>query len=231
MRNTLYTFGCSVTENLDNLPNESERVIYATKYCGGKYECWPEILSNKLKYNIDNYAAANAWGKFDFNLGNSNEDILEALFIKSNDFYKDDIVIVQFTSLARFRYASHYNTFRTIIPNHVDEFSQQTTLIDMLENKSNPLWIRPLFNSVIPIIKLSEEIGFKLYFWSNCDIIQNYQFSNKLNNWLFDENINDLLPKIGANQIAEVTDYNIVDYHLAQPGQKILADLIYSKIK
>ncbi len=93
------------------------------------------------------------------------------------------------------------------------------------------MWIRPLFNSVIPIIKLSEEIGFKLYFWSNCDIIQNYQFSNKLNNWLFDENINDLLPKIGANQIAEVTDYNIVDYHLAQPGQKILADLIYSKIK
>ena len=48
--------------------------------------------------------------------------------------------------------------------------------------------------------------------------------------WLFYENINELLPKINAQPIAVVTDKKIEDYHLAQPGQEILANLIYNRI-
>lgn len=231
MKNKLYTFGCSVTENLKNLPDSSDRIVYATKYVGGRYVSWPEILGDKLNMETHNYAASSAWGKFEFNLGNSNEDVLEALALKSKDFKSGDVVIVQLTTLARFRYSNSNDTFRTILPSHVDEFEEQSTLIDMLENKSKTIWIRPLINSLIPFIRLSDEVGFTFKFWSNDDDIQSYMLSNTNTNWLFDEDINELLPKLNAQSIAVETNHDINDYHLAQPGQEILADLIFNKIQ
>ena len=238
MKNKLYTFGCSVTENLDNLPESAPRIQYANKYIGHRYKSWPEILGNKLGMETHNYAASSAWGKFDFNLGNSNEDVLEALSIKCKDFQSNDIVLVQLTQLARFRYSNQNNKFRvgptnfvTILPGHVDEFTEQTTLIDMLVNKSDKLWIRPLINSLNPFIRLAHEVGFTFKFWSNDDYIQEYISNNSHNNWLFDENINNLLPKLNAHPITIETNYDIDDYHLAQPGQEILADLIFHKLK
>jgi hypothetical protein len=55
--------------------------------------------------------------------------------------------------------------------------------------------------------------------------------SNTNTNWLFDEDINELLPKLNAQSIAVETNHDINDYHLAQPGQEILADLIFNKIQ
>ena len=231
MENKLYTFGCSVTENLDNLPESADRIQYANKYIGYKYECWPEILGSKLGMETHNYAASSAWGKFDFNLGNSNEDVLEALSIKCKDFKSGDVVIVQLTTLARFRYSNSNDAFRTILPGHVGEFEEQTTLIDMLENKSNKLWIRPLINSLNPFIRLAKEVGFTFKFWSNDDDIQKYMNNTIYDSWLFDENINELLPKLNAQPITIETNYDIVDYHLAQPGQEILAELMFNKLK
>jgi len=232
--NTLYTYGCSVTEDLYNLPEITDRVQYAKKFCGGLYKSWNEILADKLGMKPDNYAASSAWGKFDFDwpLGNTNEDVLEALALTCDKFKKGDVVVVQFTSLGRFRYVRpNENVLSMILPSHVDDFHNQSSLIDMIENKSNPLFIKPLVNSLNPYFRLAKEVGFDLYFWSNCDIIQEKMLKLNHPNWLFDENINDLLPKSGAHHITDVTNHEIVDYHLAQPGQEILADLIYNKIK
>ena len=33
--NTLYTYGCSFTEDLHQLPEHTPRIEYANKYCGG----------------------------------------------------------------------------------------------------------------------------------------------------------------------------------------------------
>lgn len=228
--NKLYTFGCSVTENLDNLPEWSPRIKYANEYCGGRYNSWPEILGEKLKMKTQNYAALSAGDKLPFLLGNTNEDILEALSIASLGFKKDDIVIVQFTTLGRFRLAKQNNMFDTILPGHISDYKNQSSLIDALENKSNPMFIRPLINSMNPFIRLSEEIGFQFWMWSNDDSIQDYMIPTNNQRWLFYENINELLPKINAQPIAVVTDKKIEDYHLAQPGQEILANLIYNRI-
>ena len=68
-----------------------------------------------------------------------------------------------------------------------------------------------------------------MYIWSNCDTIQEYIKSNPHPNWLFDNNINDLLPKLGAYSITDETSGKIIDYHLGYPGQEILANYIYNK--
>ena len=229
--NTLFTYGCSVTENLNNLPEWSERVQYAEKYVGYRYESWPEILANKLNYHCDNYAASSAWGKFPFKLGNTNEDIFEALSLTCDKFSKNDIVLVQLTTLARFRYITNMSDFDTILPGHVESYTEQQTLIDMLENKSKKQWVRPLINNLNSFIRLSKEVGFDIWIWSNCDIIQKEIIPTNHPNWLFNENINELLPKWGAHHITDETDGDIIDYHLAQPGQEILASNIYNKIK
>jgi len=229
--NNLFSFGCSVTENLDNLPDWSERIIYAKEYVGFKYKCWPELLAEKLDFIPKNYAASSAWGKFPFNLGNTNEDILEALALTCNQFKKDDIIIIQLTTLGRFRYLTKNLDFDTILPSHIDSYDEKQTLIDLLENKSKREWVRPLLNNLNPYLLLSKKIGFKIYIWSNCDTIQEYIKSNPNTNWLFDNNINDLLPKLGAYPITDETGGKLVDYHLGYPGQEILANYIYNKIK
>lgn len=228
--NKLYTFGCSVTENLDNLPEWSPRIKYANEYCGGRYKSWPEILGKKLNMETENYAALSAGNKLPFKLGNTNEDIMEALSLTSLDFKKGDIVIVQFTTLGRFRLALSNNNFDTILPGHIGNHKNKNSLIDALENKSNTAFIRPLINNMNPFIKLSEVIGFDLWMWSNDDYIQEYMIPLNNSRWLFNDNINELLPKLNAHPIAVVTDKKIEDYHLAQPGQEILANLIYNRI-
>ena len=68
--------------------------------CDGIYKIENEILGEKLGFNLVNYAAASASDKFDFRLGNGNEDILEALSL-SCDRFKGDVVIVQLSMLER----------------------------------------------------------------------------------------------------------------------------------
>ena len=171
--NTLFTFGCSFTEDFENVPKHhgtdttrmSTRWLYIENYLGGVApKSWPKLLSEKLQYNLQNYGEG----------GKSNMRIFENFISKCDEIKDDDIVIINWTGLSRFKWLYNQN-FITILPNTKLNNSEinQSTIEDILINKSDKLWNKEIYNFIKIINKLSDLVGFKVYYWSTDDLIIN----------------------------------------------------------
>ena len=226
--NTLYTYGCSFTEDLHQLPEHTPRIEYANKYCGGIYKNWNEILAEKLGFDLVNYASTSASDKFHFRLGNGNEDILEALSLSCDRFKKGDIVIVQLSYLERLRYCNNSNEIVTFLPSSLDlNYKKFNYLIDFCYNRGNDIFVKPLINLLNPYIRLSKEIGFKFYLWGIDDLVQEKVLKMNHPNWLFDKNINHMMSGL---DIETETNNKIKDGHWGKPAQQIFSDLVFNII-
>ena len=248
--NTLHIFGDSFSEPtyiLKEFTDVCGRLEYSEKYNNGTpYKTWSEILAEKLKFQHKNYASL--CGKnFDIlGHGNSNSSILYNLNEICGTFKKDDIVIVGFTSPLRFPWpVEGFDEFNVI---NVYPNTSATDILTKLEkdvvdfitlNRSREFYIEELFQEMKAFERLSEVVGFKLYYWSWDSEIMKYKFDDKLNDkkWIFTQffrknsiNYSNLLNSYGGKSIYEETDGEILDYHMGMVAHKLHSDFFYSYI-
>jgi len=240
--NTLFTFGCSFTEDFENVPQYynttkkemSSRWEYIEMFLDGKVpKSWPKLLSEKLGIDVKNYGEG----------GRSNMRIFENFISKCDDIKFDDIVIINWTGISRFKWAYDKN-FITVLPNSKFNYGEinQSTLDDILINKSDEIWKSEVYGFIKIINKLSDLIGFKIFYWSCDETIINsensdfrrdekYLLGNCTTRFGTPYNIHLIFSDYGAKTIFQETNNQIVDHHYGKNGNEIIADLFYKHIK
>ena len=221
---TLITFGCSYTVDFEN--NQIPNYIQYKKYRNGSWpKSWPTLLSNKLNYNLKNYGIG----------GSSNDTIFDTFIKNLNELKKGDIVIVGWTFLFRFKWLNEItNNWEDILSNDLltNKMITKSTATEILVNRSNPKWADDVLLKKEIINKLSELIGFEVYYWhadTNIPILFNksYLCSNDLKE---DVGIFNIIKNLGGETIYEETNGLIEDNHLGERGHQIQSDLFYEHI-
>jgi hypothetical protein len=236
----LYTFGCSFTENFKFLFKSSkfqdDRKTYVIEHLNNKIpDSWTELLSKKLNINLVNKAGASGHQYENYFEGNCNMSIFNNICHMCDKFKKGDIVIIEWSFIARFKWATEQGMI-TILPNHYRGIDKKLTE-EIIINRSHKLWINELFIMIKLLNKLSETIGFDIYYWT----IDNSILDNKRDliindkRWLVSGQLNnkgyiDLVCSKNGKSIRTETNDKIKDDHLGVTGHNVLADLFYEYI-
>lgn len=249
--NTLHVFGDSFTESvktLHELSIDCLRIDYSKKiYNLDYYPVWSELLAEKLGFQHKNYASSGGVGFDILGRGNSNNCILYNLNEVCNTFKKNDIVIVGFTDTVRFPwpYGDDGDVFNSL-PNAPTYFleKKESDVIDFISvRRNNPFYIEELFQKMKVFERLSEVVGFKLYYWSWITEITEYRYKENLTDkkWIFPNlypeygsQYNRILDELGGISITQETidtDIFIEDAHMGKKANEIQADLFYGYIK
>lgn len=233
----LFTFGCSYTEDF-------ERVIETTKnsnfipaqrryienYLGGRIpKSWPQLLSEKLGFELKNYGVG----------GMSNYQIFEEICEHSDEFKNADVIIIGWTHITRFRWIGDGNDWSPVFSQYTDNISKimsETTFNEVLIQRTKKLYIKELYYYQKLLEQLSKSIGFEIYFWSSDDDIINKEGKDFLNDkkYLLNNNINEttsvfcLINNNGGKTINQETNGEIPDNHLGESGHKVQAELFYN---
>lgn len=203
---TLHLFGDSFTEGhlLDiTFPPYKEWKTYR----GGELPlCWGDLLSEKLNMKMNNLAIG----------GMSNSEIFQTICRHSDEFKKDDIVIINWTYPNRFRWVTwsdnikRYRWVRLGGNPHDGSVISEDTRNDIALNKILPPYIEEVYEYEKIVEEYSKSKNFEVFFWSaDIDIINNLP-PERLNNrkYILHEQINKLpldmdekLPHIGIARI------------------------------
>jgi hypothetical protein len=246
--NNIFTFGCSFTEDfIPFMEKEKIEVNTRTKYifefCDGiPPKSWNEILSEKIGFKLNNYGGINATINKEepLNGGNCNYTIFNNFCEMCNKFQKDDIVIVEWTFMQRFKWVyTDINKIVSILPNWYPENVKKETMDDIVINRSHTLWIDELFIQMKLMDELAKIKKFKLYYWSIDKTIYDYKFDEIINNNKFllsdlikkNSGVMDLVFKNGGNTIFFETNNKINDYHFGKIGHEVLGNLFYNYLK
>ena len=160
---------------------------------------WIDLLGEKLNMDVLNYGHG----------GNSNQEIFETICKKCHQFKKDDIVIVNWTEIHRFRWSALGNHRaaegivdvpywrRMSAASDDSEEIRKQTKIDIIENRSSNLYVEEIYNYEKIIDQLSKSVGFNVFYWSgDSDIIYKLPPDElKQNKYI----INDLISNITEN--------------------------------
>lgn len=189
MKNTLWTFGCSFTAEYYPVGQDFGRSNYDDykDWRGGNLpDVWPTILSKKLNYNLQNRG-----------IGASSNYTIFSQFIKSiEQIKKNDIVIIGWTSLLRYRISKKMpsdvgeNKFADILPlvDFNDEFYEQTgftknTIDTILYNRGHEIWSQEVWEWCKIIKEYCKSKLVTCLFWTSDDLLFN-QYIDKI---IFDE--------------------------------------------
>jgi hypothetical protein len=229
---TLFTFGCSYTEdfNLNILPTNYEDY---KKFRGGNFpNTWPEVLGDKLNYNINNCGKG----------ASGNNQIFHRFCKEVNNIQKNDIVIIEWSYSHRYRWVSMSNN------EWMSLGSGQANSIDISENtheeicfnRSHQLYIDEVYDYMKLIDCLSNSVGFELYYWSgDCNIIYPVPIPKRQNKKFLLTNLigvdnetpfNEVF-KLGGKRIFEETNGEIQDFHFGESAHRIMGELFYDHIK
>jgi len=222
----LYTFGCSFTEDY----NKSKSYVEYKKYRNNILpDVWPTILAKKLNKDVINFGKGGIGNTQIFIDFCSNCDIITS----------DDIVIIGWTKITRFRWADKYN-WQHLMGSDKDMHSiSLTTHNEILVNRTNRLYINEINDYEKIIIELANTKKFKIYFWSSdSDII--YREDKRNDIYILNElknNFPDFTPYKLINENGEIltikheTNGLVVDSHLGEKGHLLQAELFYNHIK
>ena len=183
----LFTFGCSYSENYDVLYEKYLNVDYKNlpgqiKYIkdflnGAPPKSYSQHLADMLSMESHNFARG----------GDCNSGIFEQVCKHSDEFTKDDIVIIQWTHRVRYRFATPKKWHECNI-NYVPYFDytvpspSESEHNKIIISRDSNLIVEEVYNWQKIILQLSKSIGFKLYFWAGCDKIINAENKSFLNN-------------------------------------------------
>lgn len=201
---------------------------------------WPTKLANKLGYELENCAGINGVKHIYGGEGNCNSSIFNNICLKSEKFNKGDILIVEWTTMERFKWVNEVdNCMNTILPNQFDGPFNVNVLENILVNKSHYLWINELFIKQNIINNLAKSIGLNIFYWTiDKNIIKfkieeikkidsNYLLKDKIKiNFDFKE----LFKSNGAKTISEESNNKINDSHYGLSGHNIIYELFYNDI-
>ncbi len=144
------------------------RYKYYKEFRNGNFPpTWSEMLAKSLNLQLKNLAVK----------GQSNYDIFEMFCRCAEQIKKDDIVIIGWSYVQRFRLVDDAtNTFVSVRPNqfkseHVNIPSMLNgidihTIDSILKNRLNSEWCNEITNWEIIINLLSKYIGFKVLYWT-----------------------------------------------------------------
>ena len=247
----LWTFGCSFTAEYDPIdyihpPYENNFDKYRT-FKGGEFpKTWPNILAEKIGYEIMNCALG---GASNYHIFNQFMDVCELI-------EKDDILIFGWTQLGRFIAVNTVqNLISQVLPNgaeYDDLGMSKTTIEEILVNRTHPLWKTEVMNWIKFINVFVEKIGVEAYHWSSDDRIFDAQ-----NKEVFNDNKFIVVRDPGAiesqiyvdkhnmmwylthqdhnggtqkGKIMDETNYEIMDGHMGELGHKVQFEMFYDHI-
>ena len=195
---------------------KERRFKYYKEYRNDKFpKSWSELLAKELNLELKNLAIK----------GQSNYDIFDMFSNCVRDIKKDDIVIIGWSFLERFRLADNFtNAFTTIRPNQFSSTDVNltnylnginiNTIEQILLNRSNTIWKNEIYiwENLINYISLC--IGFKVYYWTfDSNLQQKYYIGGEFTN------LRNHLISIGAEDITSETRGNLKDLHFGEIGQ------------
>lgn len=225
---TLFTFGCSYTE--DYLDNRTDSCVKYKEFRGGSLpKTWPTLLANKLEYDLKNYGE-NASG---------NDLIFHSFCEHLNEIKKEDMVIIEWSYIHRYRWTIPNRTkWEKVGPGVIsEEIISKNTHEEICANRTHPLYISDVYRFMNVINILSKTIGFEIFYWSvENSIIYNLpkeQRNDKryiLNETTNDNAFNEILIQSNYCRIKEETGGVVNDLHLGEMGHKVQADLFYKHI-
>ncbi len=195
---------------------KERRFKYYKEYRNGVFpKTWSELLSKELNLELRNMAVS----------GQSNYDIFDMFCKCINQIQKDDIVIIGWGYINRFRLVDETtNSFVTIRSNQfkADDINTPTLLngIDInvvnsiLSNRQNSEWLNEVYGWENVINKLSELIGFKIRYWT---------FDTTLNKpyYISTSDFRNDLIKRGAEDITWETNGKLIDDNFGEKGHYI----------
>jgi hypothetical protein len=237
--NTLFTFGCSYTEDFERVVETTKdsnfmpaQRRYIENHLGGRIpKSWPQLLSEKLGFELKNYGIG----------GMSNYQIFEEICDHSDEFKNGDVIIIGWTHITRFRWIGNNNDWSPVFSQYTDNISKimsETTFNEILIQRTKKLYIKELYYYQKLLEQLSKSIGFEIYFWSSDDNIiykENKEFFTDKKYLLNDlisnnNNIFNIIQKNGGKTINEETNGEIPDNHLAETGHRVQSELFYKHI-
>ena len=239
MKNTLWTFGCSFTDEYSPVnctpPNFYD--LFA-EYRGGSLPLiWAKILSNKLNLDYQNKG----------NGAISNYSIFYNFCDWCTQFKEGDVILVQWTTIYRFLMANEDNELQNILPsNDYSESFNMKTIEDVLVNRTKDVWFSELVKFTKIINELCKEKRCNLFYWSYSDTDYIPYLKNNFD--LFDEkkwitykdtdaeNRYKLLHYLNLESnnkhtISTETNGKVNDFHLGELGHKLQAEYFYNHIK
>jgi hypothetical protein len=236
---TLFTFGCSYTEDFERVIETtknnnfmSAQRRYIEKHLGGRIpKSWPQLLGEKLGFELKNYGVG----------GMSNYQIFEEICEHSDEFKNEDVIIIGWTHITRFRWIGDSNDWSPVFSQYTDNISKimsESTFNEILIQRNKKLYIKELYYYQKLLEQLSKSIEFKIYFWSSDDDIIIKEGKDFLNDkkYLLNNNINEttsifrLINNNGGKTIHQETNGEIPDNHLGESGHKVQAELFYNHI-
>lgn len=227
MKNTLHIFGCSFSQLL------TENTFNA--YYNWRYPniplTWSEILSDKLKLNLNNTASSGA----------SNDIILQEFSKNIEKIKRGDVVIFEWSFIERFSWETEYGVLHGKMYNS-DTLLQKNCAESISINRTGDTFKLQIIDYMKMVDVLSNEIGFKLWYWfANQDM---YKFinTNDKKYLLVDEIMKNNLPFYQRNTFSVVyerggcdirteTNGEVNDGHFGEEAHKIKAQLFFDHIK
>lgn len=224
----LFLFGCSYTAEYDLIRTEYQKYY---DFRGGNFPpTWGQLLAKKLNLQLFNFAEG----------ANGNDEIFDNVCQNSFDFKPDDVVIVGWSYMFRFRWAvpNHKKWSRLSPHNNLPHIISESTANEIILNRTHELYIQQIYNFEKIIERLSKSVGFKVFFWSSDNhIIYGNDEIRKLPKYIGnsyigkDETIFHEVFRRNGQRILEETNDEIYDLHFGESGHSILSELFYSHIK
>jgi hypothetical protein len=226
--NTLYTFGCSYTQDFEKVYPDDAQLKYVDEFLNGIMPpSWPKVLSKLLGYDCINTSRG----------GIGNETIFENVCKMSPNFKKGDMVIIQWTENHRFRWPNPDGHWVNQLSNWVNEIPtlSQITRDEIIVIRDHPLYRKELYNYHTLIEQLASSVGFDIYYWSMGENIitelpkdKKFLLTDKFDKITY--NYPKYFHKMNAQTIIQETNGVNLDGHYGKGGHEIIGRLFYEHI-
>jgi hypothetical protein len=218
---TLWTFGCSFTEDMENAISLYCKQFPELYYCKYKkfknnkvLHSWPTLLARKITFKLKNISRG----------GSSNDHILKSITENFDKFKEGDIVILQWTFMQRFMICKNDELVSTSNIDH-DDINQ--FYIEYSNNKLETPWYEYYRNILKFITHYLIEKNINILHWSLDDkLFDNIEYEYQ--KYIL-HNVLDSIIKTDETIWLE-TRGKIKDGHLSEKGHKKLSNYFYQKI-
>lgn len=230
---TLWTYGCSHT---DGFRKEENLIASSRAYIDMMGDTarinWTTHLADKMKCELNNQGES----------GVGNDYIFKQFCKTFHNIKRGDTVIVQWTYMNRFTFASPYDdsTWFKVVPHTLldyEGFSKQTQQ-EIMDNRNKRQWFVDIKQKMDMIENIAKIVGFNLFFWSADErILYNEIFDDHKGKCIMYEDFHnaggffEAISSQGCQTIREETNDLIPDPHLSIKGNQILADKFYDYIR
>lgn len=201
------------------------RFKYYKEYRNGIFpKTWSELLATSLNLRLKNLAVK----------GQSNYDIFDMVCCASDKIKKDDVVIIGWSYLQRFRLIDEYSKeFTTIRANQFKDMDvnkrkylngvELSTIDSILRNRKNVEWKEEIYNWEKLINQISKFVEFKTFYWTfDSELNRKYYLST--NDFRMD------LIKKGAEDITLETNGKLTDDNFGEIGHLVQFKYFLNKL-